>query len=151
MKRLLAIGQVTQRPLPDRQRSRELLVNLRRGQQVAPGRRQLDRQRQPIERPADRRHGPVVVAVETEVRVGRERPVHEQLNRRALRDLVLGSSGGEPERLDREQALTPDPQRRPARDEHADSRRQLEQLGHEHRRREQMLEVVDHQQQLPVT
>ena len=111
----------------------------------------LDRQREPVQRPADRRHGPPAIGIETKVRVGGERSVHEQLNRRAFAISSSVAPVGSSQRLDREQALASDPQRRPARDEHLNPRRQLDQLGHQHRGWEQVLEVVDDQQQLPVS
>ena len=148
--RLLPIGKVSQPPLADRQRSGKLFVDLRHGQQVTPGRGKLDGQGQAVQGAADLCHRPIVIFVQVQVGVGGEGSVDEQLDRRALGDLLLGPPGGQLERLDHEQSLTPNPQSAPARDHHPQPGRRLEQLGDQYGCRKQMFEVVDDQQQIPV-
>ena len=86
--------------------------------------------------------------VELELRVRSERALHEQLDGGAPRDRVLDVRRRQRERLHDEQALAPDSQRCPARHEHPDVGGLLQDLSDEQRRRHQVLEVVQHEQQL---
>jgi hypothetical protein len=121
--RLLAVGEVSQRAAPDRQRVRELLGDLGRGQYRSSRGRELDREGKSVERAADPRHRAPRRRIDREVAIRRERALEKHLDRRAVGDLVLVLARRQLERLDLEHALAAYPKRRPARYEHAQPRR----------------------------
>ncbi len=79
--RLLAERQVAGAAAEHRQPALEPPEERLRREQVEAGRRQLDRQREAVEAPADLRHGGGVVVGEVEGRVDGARPGDEQLDR----------------------------------------------------------------------
>ena len=150
-KRLLPVGEISQRAPPDRQRLRQLLPDLRRRKHRGSRRRELDRQRKAVERPADPRHGPRDRRTDDESAVRRKRALQEHLYGGAVGDLLLRLAGRQRKRIDLEHLLAADPQGSPAGNEHSEPGRTPEQLRGQDGRGHQVLEVVDHQQQLAVT
>ena len=111
-------------------------------QRAHPRRRQLDRQRHPVQAPTDLGHGGGVVVGDGEVGPGQSGAVGEQL------DGVVGQRqrGHLPHRFARHA------ERLAARGEHGQPRRGTEQGDDQLRARlEQVLAVVQHQQHLAVT
>ena len=98
-------------------------------------RRQLDREREAVEPRTDLLDRLGVLAVRLESRSGGARPLDEELGRR-----------GRLERRHRVLALRANPERRAARHEHLQTRRGRDELGDLRRRRQHVLEVVEHEQ-----
>ena len=114
---------------------------------------ELDRERQPVEPAAGGGDVGRVLVRELEVGPQRDRALDEQLDRlrceRVLqRDCAV--AGGERERRHREQPLAAHAQRRTAGHERGDTRAVPEQLGQAGRGVGHLLEVVEHEQQLPL-
>ncbi len=121
----------------------------RRGQCRDAGGRQLDRQRQTVQPPADRRHRRCVRLGQREAGAGRLRPLHEQLHRRGRR---LGDDRpvrhrGQGEGGDRHVAFTGQPQHLPARGQDREAGAGGQQLADQRGRVHHLLDVVEHQQE----
>ena len=125
-----------------------------RGQDPRPRRRELDRQRQPVEAHADLGHGRRVLVGHLERRVDRPGALDEQRHRLELRELrqrrEVGRVG-QPQRRHRVLLLAGDAQDDPA------ARRPACSAGHARTRRltvprgvEHLLEVVEHEERRPL-
>ena len=121
-------------------------------QQAYPGRCQLDRQRQPIKTRADRRDGRCIDCRDGEVDLDRARPVDEQPHRLVPAELIVGRHRlpRQRERWDRDVVFAIDTQQRPARHQDLEPASARQQLGDQRRGLEHLLEVVEHQQEVPV-
>jgi hypothetical protein len=98
----------------------EPVGDLGRGQRAQPRRRQLDRERQPVEPPADLDDGAHVLVGHREARAHGGRAVGEQLHRRERQRLRRrGVRRGQAQRGDRGEHLTHDRERLAGRGEHA--------------------------------
>jgi hypothetical protein len=100
---------------------------------------------------ADLRHRRRALVGHLELRPGSPRPLDEQLHRRILgerlhRQPLFRVRQGQ--RRHRELLLAPQPQHRPARDQHLEARGSRQQLGHDRGSLQDLLEVVQHQQEL---
>ncbi len=133
---------------------RQAIVDLLHGQDPRPDRRELDRERQAVEPPADVHDRHPVGGGELEPAGGRRRPLGEELDRLVEAELVEGLvalRAGQLQRCDRDDVLARDRQRLPARGDHPHARCSPEDVGHEQRGSlEQVLAVVHQEQQLPV-
>jgi hypothetical protein len=152
MQRPLASGDVPGGCGEDRQAPLQPVEDRRRGQELHPGGRELDAQRQAIEPARDFGHGARVVVGHGEARRNGSRALNEQGD--GL-DLAQDTEGWELARIrdvqwrDRELLLTGDAQHRPARDEDVKLRGDGEELGDNGRTSlDHLLEVVEDQQQL---
>jgi hypothetical protein len=125
------------------------------GRQPAhPDRRQLDRQRQPVQPPAQHRDGLLAAGRHGEVGRDRRRALHEQGDRVVPGDVTGRKSavgGGHRQRRHPEHGLPVDPQRFPAGGQHPDVRTRPQGRVDEARTGiDQVLAVVQHDQQLSV-
>ena len=117
------------------------------GQQMAgrqhrqPGRGQLDGQRDPVQPAADLGDGPDRRLVRRELHAGRLGPVQEQPHGRPA---VLVTGTRQRQRGDRVLAPGPDPQRRPAGDQHDQAGAGFQQPDHGVPGGQHVLEVVQH-------
>ena len=121
--------------------------------QLDPRRGQLDRQRQPVQPPADLGHGRGVLRRSGRSPAGRPaRRCDEQAHRRHLRPVVCHRR--QAARVAAAPAAAPgtrarrQTQRRPAGDQHRQPRAGRQQLADQRGRRQHLLEVVQHQQQV---
>ncbi len=136
-----------ERALPFRKvvgaRGAEPDVDLRRqvvhGEHPSPRGDDLDREREAVEVAAELAHDLLVGLVEPETTVGRAGALDEQLDGRVF-----------VERVDDQDALVREMERRAARAQDDEAARPLDELRHERRRRRQVLEVVEDEQELPV-
>ena len=135
-KRLLPLGCVAPAAGQELEPVAEPLQQRRRGQELRPRGCQLDRERQPVEPPAQLGDCRRVLLAHDEVRVRGLSPLHEELGR-----LVVG------ERRHGELALGGHVQRRPARDHERHARRRLDQARDRRRSVQHLLEVVDEEEQ----
>src|SRR6185369_3944041 len=138
-------GPVPLRPvtLPRRQNVealRELALQLLRWEQVRSCRRQLDRERQAVEPPADAPRRAFLVIADRVAGIDGPRPRSEESERR----LVV-------ERAEREIVLAGDAEQGPARDEQSQPGRRREQSREKRSLLDHMLEAVQHQERLAVT
>ena len=124
-----------------------------RRQQLDPRRRQLDGQRQAVEPAGDRRDRRRVLVVESESRHRGGGPLGEQAHRLAGGQRGRRRAGvllRDRERRDRAFLLAGNAQRRAAADQDPNSPGLLEQPRHDRGAVQQMLEVVQHDQELPL-
>jgi hypothetical protein len=123
-----------------------------RRQQLHPGRGQLDGERQPVEVPADRRHGGPVVWRELEAGPCRLGPVDEEADGLVLGEEVrrrqMPVALRHAQRRDGVLVLPPDAEPHPAADQDLDGRGRPQELGDEGGCDGHLLEVVQHQQQV---
>ena len=129
----------------------QALGDLAWGQQPAAGGRQLDRQRQPVDAPADLRDGRGVAVAELEVRIVRSRALGEQRDRldACQRLRVLDRRAvGQRERRDRVALLGLQRERLAAGGEHGQRGTGTQQAADERSGGEHVLEVVGDQQQV---
>ena len=120
-------------------------------QEVAPGCRQLDGERQAIQLLADRRHRGRVLRGYGKVILRRTGPRGEESHRIVLTEVLDGrevSKIRDRKGRDAHIMLTVDTQHRSARDEDLESRARGEEIGNERRCGQEMLEVVENQEQL---
>ena len=137
-----------QQPEPVRQPGRDLA----RRQHPHPRRRQLDRQRDPIQTPADLGHRRSVVVTDPKVRGHLPGPHLKQPRRVRCRDRAGGVSIGVGHRQSGhlERRLTLDDQRHAAGGQHVQLRTRRRQLADQLRTRlHQVLAIVEHNQQMP--
>ena len=114
---------------------------------------ELDRERQPVEPAAGGDDVGRVLVRELEVGPQRDRALDEQLDRLRCERILqrdCAGAGGERERRHREQPLAAYAQRRTAGHERGGTRAVREQLGQAGRGLGHLLEVVEHEQQLPL-
>jgi hypothetical protein len=126
--RAVALGEVARPSREEREPVGQALEQLLGRERAHTRRRQLDREREPVQRGAELRHRPI----RSELRPDRGRALGEQ------RD---GSLAGEP--AERKLALAPEPERDPARRQDLQARCRGEQPRDERRRAEHLLEVVE--------
>ncbi len=152
--RLLACRQVPRAACQQAQGAAQPLEDNLRREQFAACRGKLDRQRQAIQPHANLGHGRRVGVRNGEIRPHRLRSLDEQLHRFILAHSLrrgIGCAAGQVQRWDGELVLTAQMQRHAAGDERFDTPGGCEQLTHQWRRRYDLLEVVQHQQQLLLT
>ena len=134
----------------------ETVGELIEGHGAQPGRGQFDRQRHPVQRPADARHRRQRAALELirdrEIPAHRARPVPQQLDGRRGLDLAgAGVPLRQGQRLDQPQRLTGDAERFPARRQDPQPLALPEHpIGERRRRLDHVLTVVQDQQRLPL-
>ena len=133
--RLLALGQVAGTPGREPEPVVEGRHQLRGSQLGGPRRNELDRERQPIQPPADLCHE----RSRRQLSAGRASPAEEQLFR---------VSGGQRRYLELVLPVQVEPSA--TRREHTQTRRAFQQLAHNRRGIQQLLEVVEEQQELAV-
>ena len=147
--RLLARRQVARSTREERQTIAESRQDGLRAQEAKAGRRELDRQRQAVEPCRDLGDGRGVLVGDLEVRAGRDGSLDEQADRGVLRQrgnpqpLV---NAGQLEGWHRKLLLATDPQDGPGGDDDLERLGPAEQLGNRGRGRQQLLEVVEHEQ-----
>jgi hypothetical protein len=135
----------------DRERLGESRQQRRRRQQTDLGRRQLDRQGQPIQALTNRRDGESVGLGEGEGGVGRASPGHEEAHRLILADgRWRRGRVGQRQRGDGVRLLAGEPQHCSAGGEDGEVGTGAQQIGDERCRVEDVLEVVQDQQRLPL-
>ena len=144
------------RPAPARQQCEPIgqaVEDLLHRQNAGPHRRELDRERQAVEPPADIHDRPLVCLRQLECARRGLRPLHKKPDRLVLTELVQGLGGIWRRQLERrhgEHVLTRRRQRLTAGGDDPHPRRGACDLGHEERGCvEQVLAVVQNQQQLP--
>ena len=141
-------------PVSRPNRSARRLVDLLYGQDPRPDRRELDREGQTVEPPAQVHDRHPVGRGQLEPPRCRRGPLGEELDRFVEAEQVEGLvalRARQLQRRDRDDVLAGDGQRLPARGDNPHARRGLEDVGHEQRGRvEQVLAVVHEEQQLPV-
>ena len=122
----------------------------RRGKQPHPGRGQLNGQREPVQPPADLRHGRCRLGVQRQRRPHSTWPLHQQFHRwRVPQRFGRAGRGGQHQRRDRVVAPAPHVQGHPAGDQDDQLRARLQQGEHRIPGREQVLEVIQQHQQPP--
>ena len=147
--RLLPRRSVARTAGQERQPFLEPRQQRRRREDPYPCRRQLDRQRQPVQPPADLRHRRGVLRRKGEPGPDRLRPLDEEPHRFVVEELFRRGRihGRQRQRRHRVLALGPQPERQPAGGQHSEGRGGREQLADEGRGRNDLLEVVQHQEQ----
>ena len=135
--RLLPLGCVAPAAGQELEPVAEPLEQRRRGQELRPRGRELDRERQPVEPPAQLGDGGRVLLAHDEVRVRGLGPFHEELRR-----LVVGERGHG------ELALGSHVQRRPARGHEGHAGGGLDEARDRRRSLQHLLEVVDEEKEL---
>ena len=131
--RSLALVRVPRPAREERQRRLEAVQEPLRPEELRARGRQLEREGQAVEAPADRLDG----GIRPELGPDRSRALHEQDRGVARR-----------QRLQPVLPLAVDVQRRPARHEHAEAARGREHVGDRRSRIEEVLEGVEHEQEL---
>ena len=146
--RALPLRQVA--PPGGRERPVQAREKCRRGEELRLRRRELQRQRQPRQPPAERRHVRRVLPGQAEPGRGRPRPLDEERSCGRARDLPLGGRAGrgrQRERGDGVLDLPPHPQRGSAGGQHRQARADLYQPRKLRCRRQQVLEVIQDEQE----
>jgi hypothetical protein len=126
----------------------------RGGEQLDPGGGKLEGERQPVEAGADLGDGLGVLVRDDEVRVDAQGALREQGHRFEVREPVAGGEPfgvRHPEREHGELLLPGQAKGRPARDQHRQPGGRPQQLGDDGAGVEDLLEVVEHEEQLAVT
>ncbi len=148
----LPVRQVARAAGEQLQRAAHPLQDGRRRQHPDLRRRELDRQGQALQPPADLHHRGQVLLGQGERAGRRPGPVDEQPHRAVVPHRVEGDVPvGDRQRLERERVLTADPHRRPAGHQGGHAGRAGQDVGEHRRRLGDVFEVVDHQQHLPGT
>ena len=135
--RLLSCGQVVRTARQELQALLEPLEHRVHGQGPDSSRGELDRERQPVDAPADLAHQPFVFRRDAEAGLERARALCEQLDRRVF-----------VERGDRKHLLAREVEDGAARYEQGQTRRAGEQLDEHRRCGSKVLGVVEHEQEL---
>ncbi len=149
--RLLACRRVARAGRQQVRLAFEPLENLSRREQLRSRRGELDRERQPVEPPADAGDLRGAGRVELEARIDRLRPHREEPHRVGLDERLERKVGvGSVERRHRVLALGCQPQRGAARGEDPEARGRGEEVADEGRGGEDLLEVVEHEQHPPL-
>ena len=147
--RLMANGQVAVSCGQELERTGDPRQDLRRREEVAPGRRELDRERDSVEQAADLGDGRRVRFGQLESRVDRSGTGHEHRHGVVLLELVEPEAGaGRLERRHGVDIFARKPQRSPARRHGAEPGRPGQQLRDRGRRLENVLEVVENEQEV---
>ena len=149
--RLLPVGEIARARLQQAEAALQPRQDRRGRQQLDARRGQLDRQRQPVQAGADLGDRRGVVVGDLESRLDRERPLDEQPDRLVLRHTLGGRARiGEHQRRHRHLLLARDAKRAARRRDHLQARAGADQIGDQRRGGQHLLEVVHHQQRLPI-
>ena len=150
--RLLPLRQVAGAAAERLEAARQAVPQRLGREEVEAGGRELDRQRQPVEPAADVGHGGGVVVGQAEVGPDAARPLDEQLDRLELAQLrgrrLRGRRGRQRQRRHRDDVLAAHAERLAARHEQLETRAVGEELDEDRRRDGDLLEVVEHEQDL---
>ena len=146
--RALPLRQVARASGKEREPLAEALRSALGPERPRAGRRELEREREPVQRAADARHGGGVLVRDGEPRIGRTRALRVEADRRRALDRGgrhLAGLGNR-QRRHRVDALDSDAERRAARDDHLQRRYGGDEARHVGGCVEHLLEVVQHEQ-----
>ena len=150
--RLLALGDVARRAAEELEAAAQAIAQRLGREEAETSRGELDGEREPVEPAADLDDRRRVVVGDREVGPDRARPVDEQLDRLDPCHLrgrhAAAGLGRQAERRDRVDVLDPDAERLAAGDQELDLGARVEQLGRHPGGGRDLLEVVEHQQDL---